>query len=233
MKVAYSALETALDKRVEPVYLLSGDQDLLRELAAAKIQRAVVGDDPSPFVCERFDGESGDSSRIVMAANQMPLLGGRRFLLVKRASRLVDGDETLQSYDAVIASELSTPETNLLKEFAKAGKGACLAETGKPDEGIPLIKKVIQDNDPNKEKRLFAYANNALGNCYLKKSQSKDALLSFLQTHLLFFGDADTHAEALYQLSKLGDSLNRPEIASDARETLRQRFAGSHWLAKQ
>ena len=59
MKVAYSALETALDERVEPVYLLSGDQDLLRELAAAKIQRAVVGDDPSPFVCERFDGESG------------------------------------------------------------------------------------------------------------------------------------------------------------------------------
>ena len=105
MKVAYSALETALDKRVEPVYLLSGDQDLLRELAAAKIQRAVVGDDPSPFVCERFDGESGDSSRIVMAANQMPLLGGRRFLLVKRASRLVDGDETLQSY-------LSDPNPN-------------------------------------------------------------------------------------------------------------------------
>lgn len=100
MKVAYSALESALDERVEPVYLLSGDQDLLRELAARKIQRVVVGEDPSPFAFERFDGESGDASRIVMAANLMPLLGGRRFVLVKRASRLVDGDETLQGYVA-------------------------------------------------------------------------------------------------------------------------------------
>ena len=91
---------------------------------------------------------------------------------------------------------------------------------------------MIKDNDPQ-EKRLFAYANNALGNCYLKTSQPKDAMIAFLQTHLLFFGDSDTHAEALFQLSKLGDSLNRPEIASEARETLRQRFAGSHWLAKQ
>jgi DNA polymerase-3 subunit delta len=37
---------------------------------------------------------------MVMAANMMPLLGGRRFVLVKRASRLVDGDETLQGYIA-------------------------------------------------------------------------------------------------------------------------------------
>ncbi|MEX2027423.1 MAG: tetratricopeptide repeat protein, partial [Pirellulaceae bacterium] len=141
-------------------------------------------------------------------------------------------DDALKSYEAVIANELSTPETNLLKEFARAGKGACLAETGQPDEGIALIKKVILDNDP-KEKRLFAYANNALGNCYLKTSHPKDALLAFLQTHLMFFGDGDTHAEALFQLARLGDSLERPEIASDARETLRQRFAGSHWLARQ
>ena len=140
--------------------------------------------------------------------------------------------EALQSYEAVIASELSTPETNLLKQFAQAGKGACLAETGQPQEGIDLIKKVIKDNDPA-EKRLFAYANNALGNCYLKTSRPKDAMIAFLQTHLLFSGDADTHAEALFQLSKLGDALNRPEIASDARETLRQQFAGSHWLARQ
>lgn len=140
--------------------------------------------------------------------------------------------DALTSYEAVIASQLSTPETNLLKAYAQAGKGACLAETGSADEGIALIKEVIKVNDPQ-DKRLFAYANNALGNCYLKSSRPKDAMLAFLQTHLMFFGDADTHAEALFQLAKLGDSLNRSEIASDARETLRQRYAGSHWLARQ
>src|SRR3989304_6558622 len=93
MKLAYSDLESRLDEKVEPVYLLLGDQDLLRELAAKKLQNAVVGETPSPFSpfnFERFDGESGDAARIVMAANMMPLLGGRRLILVKRASRLVE-----------------------------------------------------------------------------------------------------------------------------------------------
>ncbi len=98
MRVAYSELGSALEKRVEPVYFLVGDQDLLRELAARKLQGAVVGEDPSPFAFERFDGECFDSSRIVTAANMMPLLGGRRFVVVKRASRLVESDEGLQSY---------------------------------------------------------------------------------------------------------------------------------------
>jgi DNA polymerase III subunit delta len=105
LKVPYSGLDSRLDERIEPVYVLSGDQDLLRELAGRKLQRAVVGDDPSPFAFERFDGESGDASRIVISANLIPLLGGRRFILVKRASRLVDGDEVLHSY-------LSDPNPN-------------------------------------------------------------------------------------------------------------------------
>lgn len=142
-------------------------------------------------------------------------------------------NEALQSYEAVLASEIANPETNALKQFALAGKGACLAESGKPDEGIALVKDVIKVNDPQQDKRLFAYANNALGNCYLKANRPKDALLAFLQTNLLFFGEADTHAEALFHLAKLGDTLNQADIASDARNTLRQRYAGSYWLARQ
>lgn len=141
-------------------------------------------------------------------------------------------EQALQSYEAVSASEVATTETNVLKQYALAGKGACLAETGKPDEGIALIKEVIKVNDPA-DRRLFAYANNALGNCYLKAGRPKDARIAFLQTHLLFSVDADTHAEALFHLAKLADSLNEQEIAGDARNTLRQRYAGSHWLAKQ
>jgi DNA polymerase-3 subunit delta len=100
LKLSYSDLESRLDERVEPVYLLVGDQDLLRELSAKRIQIAVVGEMPSPFSFEHFDGESGDFDRILMAANMMPLLGGRRFILVKRASRLVESDSALQTYVA-------------------------------------------------------------------------------------------------------------------------------------
>lgn len=118
MKLDYSGLESRLDEKVEPVYLLLGDQDLLRELAAKKLQNAVVGEMPSPFNFDRFDGESGDASRIVMSANMMPLLGGRRLILVKRASRLVESDPSLQAY-----VEDPNPSTVLVLDLDKKPDG--------------------------------------------------------------------------------------------------------------
>lgn len=98
MRVSYSELEGHLERRVEPAYLLVGDQDLLRELAAGKLQIAVVGEAPSAFSFDRFDGETADADAIVMVANMMPLLGGRRLVLVRRASRLVESESALQTY---------------------------------------------------------------------------------------------------------------------------------------
>ncbi len=118
MKFSYSELESRLDEKVEPVYLLLGDQDLLRELAAEKLEAAVVGETPSPFNFERFDGESGDASRIVMSANTMPLLGGRRLILVKRASRLVETEASLQAY-----VENPNPATVLVLDLDKKPDG--------------------------------------------------------------------------------------------------------------
>jgi len=118
LKLDYSGLESRLDEKVEPVYLLLGDQDLLRELAAKKLQNAVVGEMPSPFNFDRFDGESGDASRIVMSANMMPLLGGRRLILVKRASRLVESDPSLQAY-----VEDPNPSTVLVLDLDKKPDG--------------------------------------------------------------------------------------------------------------
>jgi tetratricopeptide (TPR) repeat protein len=139
-------------------------------------------------------------------------------------------DEALASFEAVIASELSTPQANVIKQYALIGKASALAEKGNPDEGITILKDIIAKGDPS-DSRLFARANNALGNCYLKANRSKDALLAFLQTDILFFSDAESHAEALYRLSKLWDSLNKPDRASEARNTLRQRYAGSYWVS--
>ncbi len=118
MKLSYSDLESRLEERIDPVYLLVGDQDLLRELAAAKLQNAVVGEAPSPFNFERFDGETGDASRIVMSANMMPLLGGRRLILVKRASRLIESEASLQAY-----VENPNPSTVLVLDLDKKPDG--------------------------------------------------------------------------------------------------------------
>jgi tetratricopeptide (TPR) repeat protein len=134
----------------------------------------------------------------------------------------------LQKYDAVLQSQLATPEAAQQKLLASVGKAVCLAETGKPDEGVTMLTDIIAKNDPQ-ETVLFARTYNALGNCYLKSNKPKDALQAFLHTDILFYADAESHAEALYRLSKLWNDVNKADRAVAARNTLRERYSGSIW----
>jgi len=68
-----------------------------------------------------------------------------------------------------------------------------------------------------------------LGNCYLKTGKNKDALQAFLHTDILFYADSESHAEALYHLSKLWATEEKPDRATAARTTLRERYSGSVW----
>jgi tetratricopeptide (TPR) repeat protein len=138
--------------------------------------------------------------------------------------------EALQKFDAVISSDLTTPEATEQKQFATVGKAVCLAETDQAEAGIAMLNDIINKNDPS-DVALFARAYNALGNCYLKQSKPKDALRAFLFTDILFYADAESHAEALYRLSKLWNDVNRSDRAVQARNTLRERYAGSRWAS--
>jgi tetratricopeptide (TPR) repeat protein len=137
-------------------------------------------------------------------------------------------DEALEKFKAVMGSELSTAEALRQKNLASVGRAVCLAETGKPEEAITLLQDLIDKNDPQ-DTALFARAYNALGRCYLKLNKPKDAVLALLHTDVLFYSDADAHAEALYHLSKLWSDINKSDRAIAARSTLRERYAGSIW----
>lgn len=136
--------------------------------------------------------------------------------------------DAIARYDAVIDGALSTPEAATQKTLAAIGKAVCLAATGKADEGLTMVKDIIAKNDPT-DVVLFARANNALGNCYLKTGKNKDALMAFLHTDILFYADSESHAEALYHLSKLWAGEGKPDRATAARSTLRERYSGSVW----
>jgi hypothetical protein len=72
-----------------------------------------------------------------------------------------------------------------------------------------------------------------MGQCYLKSNKPKDALLAYLHTDILFYGDPESHAEALYYLDKLWQQVDRPERALQARKLLQQRYRGSVWANKE
>jgi tetratricopeptide (TPR) repeat protein len=137
-------------------------------------------------------------------------------------------DEALDKFKTVASSELNTPEALRQKNLAAIGQAICVAEQGQPDQAITQLQDLIRKNDPQ-DATLFARAYNALARCYMKQNKPKDAILSLLKTDVLFYSDADAHAEALYHLSKLWNDVNKSDRAIAARTTLRERYAGSVW----
>jgi tetratricopeptide (TPR) repeat protein len=138
--------------------------------------------------------------------------------------------EALTAYDQILASGLNTPEAAVQKMHATVGRAVCLAATGKHDEGIAIIEDLIAKNDPS-DASLFGRAYNALGACYEKAGKPQDALMAYLHTDVLFFKDSESHAEALYHLSKLWAAVNKSDRAVEARSTLQSRYPGSRWAA--
>jgi len=154
------------------------------------------------------------------------LLSGRALVMAGKI------DDAAKAFDAVATSQETNAEANALKQHAIVGKAQCLAESGKADEGITMLNDIVAKNDPQLDAKLFARAYNALGNCYLKQTKPKDAVMAFLKTDLLFFTDSDAHAEALSKLAKLWDETGHADRATDARNKLKDRYSGSVWATK-
>jgi tetratricopeptide (TPR) repeat protein len=137
-------------------------------------------------------------------------------------------DEALEKFKAVTSSDQASPEALKQKNLAAVGQAVCVAESGQPEEGIKQLQELIRKNDPQ-DTVLFARAYNALARCYMKQNKSKDAVLALLKTDMLFYADTESHAEALYHLSKLWNDINKSDRAIAARTMLRERYAGSAW----
>jgi tetratricopeptide (TPR) repeat protein len=142
--------------------------------------------------------------------------------------------EALQRFDAVVNDSATTADAQAIKQLAVVGRAAAQAESGSHDEAIKTLadaKGVIATSDP-KDARLMSRAYNALGTAYLKAGKPKEALLAYLHTDLLYFAEPDAHAEALYHLGNLWSDVNKADRAVEARNTLKQRYAGSVWASK-
>ena len=140
--------------------------------------------------------------------------------------------EALAKFEQVISTGAATNEGNEQRLFATIGKAECLAATGQAAAGIKLLEEII-DNQDSSDAKLFGRAYNALGACYAKSSKPKEAVLAYLHTDLLFNSDSETHAEALYRLSKLWGDINQPDRAKRVREALQNNYPDSRWATRK
>ena len=140
-------------------------------------------------------------------------------------------DEALKEFDTALtlAEKGAGPAADAAKQSALIGKASCLAETGKPDEGVKLIDEVLAKLPPE-EVDLHARAYVAQGNCYRKMPEhAKQALIAFLHVDVLYFSNAQAHAEALWNLTALWIETGKQERAVQTSQLLKERYPNSPW----
>lgn len=135
-------------------------------------------------------------------------------------------------YESILTQKSDTPEVKRLKLLAEVGRARCLAETATVDDAIETLEKLIAENDAV-DTELFGRAYNALGDCFQIAKKPKDALMAYLHVDILFYGDAETHAESLYHLNKLWQIAKNQDRAAVAGNLLKQRYPGTIWAEKQ
>lgn len=137
-------------------------------------------------------------------------------------------EEAIAHCDQIIASNNNddvTQDYQLLAKCVKA-KAQCLA--GNPGSAEEDLKQIIKVENPDNQ-ALFAAAYNALGVCYFKSNQLKEAREKFLMTHLLMYSESESHAEALYYLAQIWPQLDNTDEANKTRELLKSRYRNSYW----
>jgi tetratricopeptide (TPR) repeat protein len=136
--------------------------------------------------------------------------------------------EAIAQFDSALAMTGSGAAAQNEKLSATLGKAISLAQTGKLESAVTMVEQVIQEADPE-QKELHARAYNALGSCYQRAGQPKDALLAYLHVDVLYNTVPEAHAEALANLATLWQAIGQEARAREARQTLEQRYAGSRW----
>lgn len=139
--------------------------------------------------------------------------------------RKKENEAAITEFNKVIGINAQSTQSARLQTLSAAGKAVALAQGGKSDEGITLVRSLIAELNPT-DVEMAARIYNALGASYEAGGDTEGAILAYLHTHLMFSLQPDAHAEALKRLIELWPQVGKPERAAEARQELQQRYPG-------
>ena len=234
------------------------DVEFYRALAAAKLALAGKGDpsaaagDVRTFMAKRNKSyhvpqaietlgdllmAAGEASNAraeyaKLAKAKSPYFELKSALLVGRTYQAEGEDAQAQAeFEKVASSQDDGALIAPLKLSATLDRSVSQAAAGQAKEATAAIGEIIASAKPE-DAALLARAYNALGDCYLKSNDPRAALFAFLHVDLLYSQDAEAHAKALHELTKLWKTVGRDARAQEAQQKLAAEYPGSRW-AKQ
>lgn len=117
------AIEQARTGRLLPVYLVAGEERLLRDEVVTELRAAALGGGIAAFNEDKFTAGEADVEAIVSAARTVPMMAPKRFVLVRGAER----------WDAAEAA--SSPLDRLTEYAAAPVDSTCLVIVGSKIDG--------------------------------------------------------------------------------------------------
>lgn len=173
-------------------------------------------------------GDYATVERTIADMTRLPQGGDRGAVLRARVfDKKGDHDKAIAEYDRIIQG---SPEGSTRRREARLAKVESLVGLKKFAEAEADVRTLIKAA-PAEDYQAQSSAYNALGDCLRAAGKTKDALLAYLHTDLLYSRDKEQHPRALANLAKLWRELRRDDRADDALSRLKQDYPKSPWLA--
>jgi TolA-binding protein len=211
---------------VEPDRMKDAKDRLLRFVRAFPSSRHIV---PAREDLARLQLNSGDfagAEATLAELARLPKAGDRAAVLkAKLLARQERHDEAISELDRLIAT---LPDRSTAKREARLAKAESLVGMKKYKDAEVLVRQVIQATPPE-DAPAQAAAYNTLGDCLRAANRTKDALLAYLHTDLLYAKDKQEHPRALFQIERLFRELKQDTRADEYAQRLRQDYPRSKW----
>lgn len=140
-------------------------------------------------------------------------------------------DDAIKQFNVVLGLQVEGKTADRMRLKAQLGRAVCGAAKGQVDPALVEINKIIGTASAE-DMEIQAQAYNARGNALLKAGKTKEALLAFLHVDVLYAGNPEAHAEALFNLARLWKAVNKDERAAKAAEALRLYYRNSIWAQR-
>jgi TolA-binding protein len=158
---------------------------------------------------------------------KIPKAGERAAVLkTKILARQGKHAEAIAELDRLIASY---PKGSERQRDAMLAKAESLAGAKQFKEAETLVRQVIQANPPE-DAAAQAPAYNTLGDCLRAADRTKEALIAYLHTDLLYSKDKEEHPRALHQIAALFRKLNQDGRADEFAKKLKDEYPRSPWV---
>jgi DNA polymerase-3 subunit delta len=108
------ALAHAKAGRLLPVYVVTGEEQLLRDEVIAALRSAALAGGVAEFNEDKFTAGEADVEQVVSAARTVPMMAPRRFVLVRGAERWEGAESASSPFDRLLAYAQSPVESTCM-----------------------------------------------------------------------------------------------------------------------